>query len=365
MTPPLTPAKRTRTRLNETYVADPPESAAPSEISERATSITSLETADGVLTDATSPPESAVEKPSPEPEVLSPESTRSDLNVAELFKQEDMDDARAHCLANAIPFVPLTGRVAAVTSATTLEGVVSNAMAGPSQTQQPQVMISVEACDEPAVDPAAITRRKYQRRVYNKATTPPVSTARVPGDYTLTPLLLAQPEMAWIHCTICNTAFVQTDAYFTRSACPRCERHSKLYGYVWPKTEKLSPNDDDRVLDHRTVHRFLAAEDEAKIRGRKIPLWARSADEADDDQDNGDEAAEPEDARNKAGQDGGCVDGAVVIRRGRGRPRRNPEAPKPTQAKAEEEDDGALELGRRTSGRPRRLSARAASNFSL
>jgi histone-lysine N-methyltransferase SUV420H len=77
--------------------------------------------------------------------------------------------------------------------------------------------------------------------------------------------------MAWIHCKNCTTAFIQKDAYYTRANCPRCERHSKLYGYIWPKTEPAGPKDDEeRILDHREVHRFLDPEEEAKIRGRKF-----------------------------------------------------------------------------------------------
>lgn len=96
---------------------------------------------------------------------------------------------------------------------------------------------------------------------------------RVPGDYTLTPVLLSEPNTAWIHCTNCGDAFVQHNAYYTRSSCFRCERHSKLYGYLWPKTEKEGPNDrEERVLDHRTIHRFLDTEEEAKVRGRKVSV---------------------------------------------------------------------------------------------
>ncbi|KAK0630962.1 hypothetical protein B0T17DRAFT_616546 [Bombardia bombarda] len=94
--------------------------------------------------------------------------------------------------------------------------------------------------------------------------------SRVPGDYTLTPRLLAEPNTAWIVCTNCQTAFVQKDAYFTKANCPRCERHSKLYGFIWPKTEPAGRGDkEERILDHRLIHRFLASEEEAKIRGRK------------------------------------------------------------------------------------------------
>ncbi|KAF4456724.1 histone-lysine N-methyltransferase SET9 [Fusarium albosuccineum] len=112
-------------------------------------------------------------------------------------------------------------------------------------------------------------RRKYQRRVFIKQATPP-SRVRVPGDYLLTPLLLSEPEMAWIQCTTCDEYFVQQNAYFTRASCPRCERHSKLYGYIWPKTDKAGPHDkEERILDHRTIHRFLDADDERRVRGRR------------------------------------------------------------------------------------------------
>ena len=83
-------------------------------------------------------------------------------------------------------------------------------------------------------------------------------SVRYPGDYILTAALLSEPEMSWISCKGCKEYFIQKDAYFTRSACPRCERHSKLYGYSWPKTDpEDSEDDEERVLDHRTVHRFV------------------------------------------------------------------------------------------------------------
>ncbi|PSR81091.1 hypothetical protein BD289DRAFT_454968 [Coniella lustricola] len=99
---------------------------------------------------------------------------------------------------------------------------------------------------------------------------------RQPGDYQLTPRLLSEPDMAWVRCMNCARPFVQQNAYYTRSSCPRCERHSKLYGYVWPKTQRDGPYDkEERILDHRTVHRFLTLDDEMQVRGRaaiKRPL---------------------------------------------------------------------------------------------
>ncbi|EGS20346.1 methyltransferase-like protein [Thermochaetoides thermophila DSM 1495] len=97
---------------------------------------------------------------------------------------------------------------------------------------------------------ATATKQKNQepqqssppKRCQKKKSLPPQPPSpprrpRIPGDYTLTPLLLSEPETAWIYCTNCNEAFVQRDAYFTKANCPRCERHSKLYGYLGPEEE--------------------------------------------------------------------------------------------------------------------------------
>lgn len=100
-------------------------------------------------------------------------------------------------------------------------------------------------------------------------------SARRPGDYTLTPLLLCQRYSRWVRCQTCEADFVQEDAYLTHRECPRCERHSKLYGYAWPKTEREGKGDREvRVLDHRVVHRFVEPGVERAIRkgGRRSLL---------------------------------------------------------------------------------------------
>jgi histone-lysine N-methyltransferase SUV420H len=75
--------------------------------------------------------------------------------------------------------------------------------------------------------------------------------------------------MAWVYCMNCNDPFIQQNAYYTKVSCPRCERHSKLYGYIWPKSEPEGKWDkEERILDHRTVHRFLDPEEERAARGR-------------------------------------------------------------------------------------------------
>ncbi|QSZ37736.1 hypothetical protein DSL72_008835 [Monilinia vaccinii-corymbosi] len=111
------------------------------------------------------------------------------------------------------------------------------------------------------------------RRRRKGVVTPPTTdvdhapNVRIPGDYVLTHALLAEPASAWINCRICEEPFVQKDAYFTRSSCPRCERHSKLYGYMWPKTDKEGKHDEEeRVTDHRTIHRFIKSSEEKNIR---------------------------------------------------------------------------------------------------
>jgi len=111
--------------------------------------------------------------------------------------------------------------------------------------------------------------KRKRRTVEAKSDLDHAPEIRVPGDYVLTSALLAVNESAWINCKLCEEPFVQEDAYFTRSSCPRCERHSKLYGYMWPKTDQEGPNDtEERVLDHRTIHRFIRPSEERVIRKR-------------------------------------------------------------------------------------------------
>lgn len=112
--------------------------------------------------------------------------------------------------------------------------------------------------------------RGRNRKFQDRSTSPsPSPSHRVPGDYVLTTALLAEPASAWINCTICSEPFVQKDAYLTRNSCPRCERHSKLYGYIWPKTDKEGRwDDEERITDHRTIHRFVHPSDEKVIKKR-------------------------------------------------------------------------------------------------
>ncbi|MCJ1310241.1 Histone-lysine N-methyltransferase set9 [Agyrium rufum] len=93
--------------------------------------------------------------------------------------------------------------------------------------------------------------------------------ARFPGDYTRTSILIANDKCSrWVDCRTCDAVWVQEDAYLTRKECPRCERHSKLYGYQWPKTDPERGDTEQRVMDHRTINRFLDAKEEKAQRKR-------------------------------------------------------------------------------------------------
>lgn len=97
-----------------------------------------------------------------------------------------------------------------------------------------------------------------------------VENKRKPGDYMVSKSLLAAKYSKWVECYTCETEFVQQDGYNTRKDCPRCERHSKLYGFAWPKTEKEGKHDkEERIRDHRTVHRFVDPDEERELKRSK------------------------------------------------------------------------------------------------
>lgn len=113
------------------------------------------------------------------------------------------------------------------------------------------------------------SKQKLQKVIPTIELERPVREMRYPNDYTRTSLLLGESYSRWVDCKTCAGCWVQPNGYLTRKECPRCERHSKLYGYQWPKTDKQGKSDrEERVLDHRTVHRFLRPEEEAQVKKR-------------------------------------------------------------------------------------------------
>ncbi|KAF6224962.1 hypothetical protein HO133_010157 [Letharia lupina] len=133
-----------------------------------------------------------------------------------------------------------------------------------------------------------------------------IPSTRTPGDYIRTHLLLGESFSRWVDCRTCSACWVQANGYQTRKECPRCERHSKLYGYQWPKTDKLGKGDDEeRVMDHRTVHRFIPPDEEKEERrkGRGV-LRAGNMGSERDDSTGDDYESERTDSRVRSG--GGC-----------------------------------------------------------
>lgn len=281
-TPPFTPSKRQRLEDISSLLPIPISLPAPATLSSddstdqsvRSSSLPSATDGSTPLTDISSPPKlcSSTLDANPLDKVTDPDAQ---------LKQEDADEAQRSASTHVLPCTPHNERTtklllpgtACATGLQTPSSSRKRSLADNELAATPTLGGVSQSIESPAPSEMPDLRlpkaRRNQMRTFEKESTPPLRK-RVPGDYTLTPLLLSEPETAWIHCTICNAAFVQYNAYYTRSACPRCERHSKLYGYVWPKTEKLNSRDtEERILDHRTIHRFLDPESEAKVRGRK------------------------------------------------------------------------------------------------
>ncbi|KAH8898365.1 hypothetical protein GQ53DRAFT_416662 [Thozetella sp. PMI_491] len=276
-TPPETPSKRRKTY---DVLAVPHESRSRSSSAAVGCSPPSSDgsSADAQLTDATTPP---ADSP---PVLVSPEPSPA-KQAAQLWKQEDEEVNVQHVPELVVPPVQPQQQESALQP--TVEAVPrSDIIISEARLISTSPGEAVDACTTPkrgrdrvaeadesllnsAVSKTSTAQFDEEIADARSPTPSPPPRQRVPGDYTLTPLLLSEPDTAWIHCTNCNTAFVQQNAYYTRSNCPRCERHSKLYGYVWPKTEREGPRDEERVLDHRLVNRFLGSFEEAKARGRR------------------------------------------------------------------------------------------------
>ena len=164
------------------------------------------------------------------------------------------------------------------------EETLESARLSPVQDIDSDSELSCLASDEEFDDENfCIKPKRKAQKARKKKLAPPISVqvepeipkVRYPNDYTNTPLLLAEPESKWVQCKTCSNVWVQQNAYYTRRECPRCERHSKLYGYRWPKTEQLK-GDPERIKDHREIHRFLDPEEELELREKERVLCRAS-----------------------------------------------------------------------------------------
>ncbi|KAI9756302.1 MAG: Signal recognition particle core component [Chaenotheca gracillima] len=179
----------------------------------------------------------------------------------------------------------VTSRLTSPVPALSIAASVNNVSSSQSPLQSPRQ----------SVEPTSGPRRRNRKPKFLPPSSDPqfhTPISRTPGDYVLTSSLLGSAYSAWIFCLTCDSPFVQTDAYFTRVACPRCERHSKLYGYGWPKTDREGRDDnEERVLDHRTVHRFIRPEEEREIKKGKVRPLANYLTRTDDLEEESDDAA--------------------------------------------------------------------------
>lgn len=121
---------------------------------------------------------------------------------------------------------------------------ISSIIEPPSPVPKAEPM-DISMSEEPAVKqepvqeiPAEETPRKATGRRRSKTAPPPPITTfepartRVPGDY------LNSYDSDCIKCTCmdCKEEFIHNDRWYVPRSCRRCERHSKIYGLVWPKT---------------------------------------------------------------------------------------------------------------------------------
>ncbi|EGR45730.1 uncharacterized protein TRIREDRAFT_51287 [Trichoderma reesei QM6a] len=298
-TPPITPAKRPKF-LSESSATSSNSLSLPSRV---ASGEDSLSTRSATPRDADAPETTIAspEKESPQPEIQT--ETPPSSFTTDTLDETNLDETKM------LPEIKVESEIV----------VKTKIESEPEAEAEAEVEAAVEAEAESTIEVATTITEKPKRRKRQdaapKQTAPPPARTRTPGDYVLTPLLLSEPDMAWIQCTICSNYFVQQNAYFTRSSCPRCERHSKLYGYVWPKTDKTGPMDkEERILDHRMIHRFLDSNDERRARGRKLLSASKDTEEAD-----GERGRAPRRGSNKAGDEGQKEETSRVRRSGRAR----------------------------------------------
>ncbi|KAA8897806.1 hypothetical protein FN846DRAFT_1023637 [Sphaerosporella brunnea] len=103
-----------------------------------------------------------------------------------------------------------------------------------------------------------------------KSTTipPPLYTEpvrkRVPGDY----INFYDSDCIKCTCMDCKEDFIHNDRWYVPRSCRRCERHSKIYGLIWPKTMKRKGDSEEQIEDHRMVQRYITASEHRKEQKR-------------------------------------------------------------------------------------------------
>lgn len=87
---------------------------------------------------------------------------------------------------------------------------------------------------------------------------------RKPGDY----IDFYDSDCIKCTCLDCKEDFIHNDRWYVPRSCQRCERHSKIYGLVWPKTIKKKGDSEDQIEDPRMVQRYVTASEHRKEQKR-------------------------------------------------------------------------------------------------
>ncbi|KAL7265909.1 histone lysine methyltransferase Set9, partial [Rhizina undulata] len=119
-----------------------------------------------------------------------------------------------------------------------------------------------------------IVNRRRRRRVKKRSSIPgrPVEPLRigegdegrnnrVPGDYLRD---IEGGGRVKCICSDCKGSFWHEDSWYIPRSCRRCERHSVIYGLIWPCT--VAKNGEQRIDDPRQVHRYITASEHRKTR---------------------------------------------------------------------------------------------------
>jgi len=116
--------------------------------------------------------------------------------------------------------------------------------------------------DEKALGPRARKNFKDQQSQPTSATRNPQvpEGVRVPGDHLVENTPFDAKDTMKCICRDCGTSFFHAgDLNKIPRTCVRCERHSKIYGLVWPKTILRADDSEIRIMNPDDVIRTLSA----------------------------------------------------------------------------------------------------------
>jgi histone-lysine N-methyltransferase SUV420H len=190
----------------------------------------------------------------------SPQSTTG-TSVSEEMHESHHEDKTLHQL--------VTKEATTTLTETTVSAMADVAMTNHDEDSAPAASIEIKVEEVETALSSIIVESKIPQsnskppsikssRSRTRSSIPALPKQRFPGDYFENKGLLAKPHTAWMTCEQCAERWIQENSYEPRINCPRCERHSKLYGFGWPKTERAGPQDKEiQITDHREVDRIV------------------------------------------------------------------------------------------------------------